>query len=212
MQNSNAVLLFFVLLLSSLHGTTPKAYESNASTVTHKTAYSSHDKYWNDGTSFFLKIYGNYGGIGNRGGEPRDELDRAFQKHDYRYGEHGFLDAKSDARLLEEIPSVLFYKNIYGEGYIVGPAIFVFFAASLPSLYRTEPFGKGIILPIPVPNTSCALCTYQLEKAYEFLKDKKRVNREFKRIKEQTKDANEDANEWLKEQKEDAEDFLKKVF
>jgi hypothetical protein len=171
-----------------------------------------YDKYWDDGSSFFLKIYGNYGGIGNRGGEPRDDLDRVFQKHDYRYGEYGFLDAKSDARLLRELVDALFHKHIHREGYMVGPPIFLFFATSLPSLYRTEPFGKGFTLPIPVPNTSCALCAYQSEKAYEFLKDKKKVNREFQRIKEQTEEAHEDSNDWLKNQKEDAEDFFKKVF
>jgi|GEM_PF-3580448 len=202
----------FILISSTLFGITPVANERNASIETRKPAEKLRDRYWDNGTSFFLKIYGNYGGFGNRGGEARDELDRAFQKHDYRYGEYGFLDAKSDARLLEEIPHVLFYKNIQGEGYVVGPAIFVFFATSLPSLYRIEPIGKGIILPIPVPNTSFALLVYQVEKAYEFFKDKERVNREFQRIEEQSEEANEDAFDWLKEQKDDAEDFLKKVF
>lgn len=203
---------FFTLILTSLFGITPEVHEGNASIMTHNTKEKLHDKYWDDGTSFFLKIYGNYGGYGNRGGEPRDKLDRAFQKHDYRYGKYGFLDAKSDARLLEEILHVLFFKNIQPEGYVVGPAIFVFFASSLPSLYRVEPIGKGIILPIPVPNTSFALLAYQVEKAYEFSKDKERVNREFHQIKEQSQEASEDAVDWFKEQKDDAEDFLKKVF
>jgi hypothetical protein len=209
-----AVHYFFILILffSFLHGTTSEVYEKNASVNTSKSIQRHHDKYWDNGTSFFLKIYGNYGGIGNRGGEPKDDLDRAFQKHDYRYGEYGFLDAKSDVRLLEEIPLVLFHRNIDPEGYIVGPAVFLFFAASLPSLYRIEPIGKGIILPIPLPNTLSAFYIYQLEKTYEFLKDKKRVNREFQRIKEQAEEANEDSRDWLEEQKEDAEDFIKKVF
>ena len=215
MHNRYAVLLFLLLILSSLQADSfldPVTSEGYTSIETNISSDKLHDKYWDNGSSYFIKIYGNYGGLGNRGGEPRDKLDRVFQKHDYRYGEYGFLDAKSDARLLEEIPSVLFYENIQGEGYIVGPAIFVFFAAALPSLYRTEPFGKGITLPIPVPNTSFALYLYQLEKAYEFLKDKKRVNREFKRLKEQVENTNEDTNDWLKEQKDDTEDFLKKVF
>jgi hypothetical protein len=202
--------LFFILFVTSLQGTVLEVQERNISEATSPELI--HDKYWDDGTSFFLKIYGNYGGFGNRGGEARDALDRVFQKHDYRYGEYGFLDAKSDARLLEEILHVLFYKNIQGEGYVVGPVVFIFFATSLPSLYRIEPIGKGIILPIPVPNTSFALFTYQVEKAYEFLKDKERVNSEYQRLKEQTEEANEDAGDWLREQKDDAEDFFKKVF
>lgn len=204
--------LFFLLVLSSLQGNIQEVNEENTSKHPKKFIDKLHDKYWDNGSSFFLKIYGNYGGLGNKGGEPRDDLDRAFQKHDYRYGEYGFLDAKSDARLLEEIPTVLFHRSVDGEGYIVGPAVFFFFAASLPSLYRIEPVGKGIILPIPVPNTLTAVYLYQLEKAYEFLKDKKRVNREFQRLKEQVEEANEDSNDWLEEQKEDAEDFFKKVF
>jgi hypothetical protein len=209
-----AINYFFILTLfiSVLHGTTSEDYAIHTSISAQKSKQKLHDRYWDDGSSFFLKIYGNYGGIGERGGEPRDDLDRAFQKHDYRYGKYGFLDAKSDARLLEEIPTVFFHRSIDGEGYLIGPLVFVFFAVSLPSLYRTEPIGKGIILPILVPNTSTALFIYQLEKAYEFLKDKKKVNREFKRIKEQAEETNEDYNNWLQNQKEDAEDFLKKVF
>ncbi len=206
------IFLFLVLLFSSLHGTTQEFNEKNVSKDPQKPTVGVHDKYRDDGTYYFLKIYGNYGGIGNRGGEPRDDLDRAFEKHDYRYGRYGFLDAKSDARLLEEIPTVLFHRNVDGEGYIVGPAVFIFFAASLPSLYRIEPIGKGIILPIPVPNTLSALYIYQLEKAYEFLKDKKRVNRKFQRLKERVKEGNEDSSDWLEEQKDDTEDFFKKVF
>lgn len=206
------IFLFFVLLVSTLYSTNQECNEKNVSKYPQKPGVKVHDKYWDDGTYYFLKIYGNYGGIGNRGGEPKDDLDRAFEKHDYRYGKYGFLDAKSDARLLEEIPTVLFHRNVDGEGYIVGPAVFILFAASLPSLYRIEPIGKGIILPIPVPNTLSALYIYQLEKAYEFFKDKKRVNREFQRLKEQAEEANDDSSDWLKEQKEDAEDFFKKVF
>lgn len=30
-------------------------------------------------------FHGNYGGKGNRGGEPTDELDKVFQRHDVGY-------------------------------------------------------------------------------------------------------------------------------
>lgn len=147
------------------------------------------DKYWDNGTSFFFKLYGNYGGYGNKGGEPWDALDRAFEKHDYRYGEYGFLDAKSDARLIEEIPFVLFNKDIHNEGYIFGPLVFMAYATVIPSLYRFKVLGKKSLL-VPLPNGGCALCINKSEQMLKFFRDQSQFKRMKKRV----------------------EDFLKKPF
>jgi hypothetical protein len=43
-----------------------------------------------------IKFYGNWGGPHYGGGEPIDDLDRAFQKHDQGYGAHGYFDTSTD--------------------------------------------------------------------------------------------------------------------
>ena len=233
MNNGHHLFVIFVLLTSSLLSSTIlDNVECNDTVRTHVShshkTYSDKNttrsdewfsfddlldfKYWDDGSSLYLKLYGNYGGYGNKGGKAWDDLDRVFQKHDYRYGKHGFLDAKSDARLLQEIPFVLFHKNIHKEGYVVGPAVFFFFATSLPSIYRLKMDDDKITIPLFMPNSSCALCAYKMEENIEYALDMKKLEKEFKRVKKKLEDEHENTEEWLKEQGEDAEDLIKKAF
>lgn len=170
------------------------------------------DRYRDNGTAIFLKLYGNYGGFGNRGGKPWDDLDRVFEKHDYGYGVYGFMDSKADARLLEEIPFVLFRKNIHKEGYIIGPAAFVFFATALPSIYRVKIFGKDSVVPIFMPNGSCALCAYKMGQTLKFLNNSNAMDKALEQIKNETEEMPKNAYDWLNDQNKKRKKFFKKLF
>ncbi len=53
-------------------------------------------------------FHGNYGGKGNRGGEPVDKLDQAFQKHDtgYHYTPDSKKRLKHDKSLVKATSSI----------------------------------------------------------------------------------------------------------
>ncbi|MEA2048498.1 MAG: hypothetical protein U9O64_08665 [Campylobacterota bacterium] len=222
MRKRKEILLVLILLSSLLHGTVPLEIGGSEENVTRASQQQAslqkmlqdtlHDRYRDNGTAFFLKLYGNYGGFGNRGGKPWDDLDRVFEKHDYRYGVHGFLDAKSDARLLEELPFVLFHKNIHKEGYIIGPAVFVFFATALPSVYRVKIFGKDRVIPIFMPNGSCALCTYKMEQTLKFLNNSNTMDKALDRMKKEREEMHENVHDWLDDQNKKRKKIFKNFF
>lgn len=169
------------------------------------------DKYWDSGTPFFLKFYGNYGGLGNKGGKPWDDLDKVFQKHDYHYGKRGFLDAKSDAIMLQGIPSALFKKNIHKEGYILGPIAFMIFATSIPSIYRTHPI-KNITIPIPMPNGAFAWFWYKSEESYKLLIKPKKIEKEIKRVGKDIEKGTKNFGNWLERETINSREFIKDLF
>jgi hypothetical protein len=58
-------------------------------------------------TPKFYKIYGNYCGPGNRGGDPIDGLDAACMKHDKCYFANGRNNCDCDKDLLIDIDAFL---------------------------------------------------------------------------------------------------------
>ena len=72
-------------------------------------------------TPVFRKIYGNYCGPGNKGGEPIDDLDAACMKHDKCYFAHGRDDCDCDDDITKDVEAFLkngklrFKQRLYGE-------------------------------------------------------------------------------------------------
>lgn len=60
-------------------------------------------------TPKFHKIYGNYCGPGNRGGDPIDDLDAACMKHDKCYFDNGRDDCDCDTDIVNDVRE--FMKN-----------------------------------------------------------------------------------------------------
>ncbi len=121
---------------------------------------------WNEGATAVAPGY-NYVGLGNRGGVPVNELDRAAQRHDIGYETQpmGPLDGRTDARFVyDSARAALNPGNRMGAGHRVfaGGAAVLF--ANKPGIYHTKPvFGKRI----PIPNTGPAnLPLYAGEEAW----------------------------------------------
>ena len=58
-------------------------------------------------TEKFTHIYGNYGGPGNRGGEPIDGIDAACKKHDMCYHYQGRDNPACDLALIQDLDDQL---------------------------------------------------------------------------------------------------------
>lgn len=58
-------------------------------------------------------FHGNYGGFGNRGGKPVDDLDHHFQKHDvgYHYSKKPSDRRKHDVALVKATGNIMKSKN-----------------------------------------------------------------------------------------------------
>ena len=63
-------------------------------------------------TDKFLKIYGNYCGPGNQGGDPIDGLDAACKKHDKCYHKDGRDNCNCDDSLIADIEEFLKGKKL----------------------------------------------------------------------------------------------------
>lgn len=60
-----------------------------------------------DKTPEFRKIYGNYCGSGNNGGEPIDDIDGACQEHDMCYHYNSRDDCDCDGRFVKKLEDIL---------------------------------------------------------------------------------------------------------
>lgn len=131
----------------------------------------------------FTRYYGEYGGIGNRGGRPVDKLDAAYKQHDEGYDRNGRFDGKSDAVLLEKTPAALTSGHVGGEGIVKGPIAFEFFGSVMPSVFRVKPNGShGSTMVVPVPNGGTAFTLYKGEQAVGLVRSPGQVTVEAHRL------------------------------
>lgn len=68
-------------------------------------------------TDKFVKVYGNYCGPGNKGGEPIDAIDNACKQHDMCYHYHGRHDNDCNEKLIKELAGLLKGKLTFKQRY-----------------------------------------------------------------------------------------------
>jgi hypothetical protein len=107
-----------------------------------------------------IKFYGNWGGPHYGGGQPIDDLDRAFQQHDKGYGDRGYFDTATDINFSTTAGLNVFNPDATNRERFYGAVAAGIFAGLAPvsSVYTSlwNPIDKADSVPEAIVNVATA--------------------------------------------------------